>query len=109
MASRSISACFRIPPNLPQPIGKPQIVCIRISPERFDPLIGYEVSRTGGTEAAAPGMIRLRATARRQPRPERSEWGFPISRSPMLILIALICAAYLITAQAAGMPTFTRP
>lgn len=29
--------------------------------------------------------------------------------APMLILIALICAAYLIVAQAVGVPTFIRP
>ena len=70
--------------------------------------MGHEVSRTGGTEAAAPGTFPTARYGSQTAPPREIGSGFS-HRCPMLILIALICAAYLITAQAAGIPTLARP
>lgn len=81
-------------------------LCVRRAqrPERGKrtPLIGHEVSRLGGTEAAAPRHHPPAHYGSQTAPPERSERGFP-HEAPMLILLAMILAASLIAMQAAGL------
>lgn len=67
------------------------------------PLIGYEVSRLGGTEAAAPRHHSPCALRFADSPARRQSGGVSHMRIPMLIFLALILAASLIAMQAAGL------